>query len=129
MSDELFERGLKLRREVLGPEYVDKSIENADDFTRPLQELVTKYAWGDIWHRPGLDKQTRSLINLAMITALNRPHELRLHVLGALRNGVSKETIREVLLHTSVYCGVPATIDAFRVAKEVVNEWEQNQSG
>lgn len=128
MTDELFEKGLKLRREVLGAEYVDQSIANADEFTQPLQELVTRYCWGDIWQRPGLDRKTRSIINLAMITALNRPHELRLHVRGALRNGLSKDTIREVLLQTAIYCGVPACIDSFRVAKEVMHEYEQEQS-
>jgi len=122
MTDELFERGLKTRREVLGDEYVDKSIAAADDFTLPLQELVTRYCWGDVWNRPGLDRQQRSLINLAMIAALNRPHELRLHVRGALNNGLSRETIREVLLQVAVYCGVPAAIDSFRVAREVLEE-------
>lgn len=122
MTDDLYERGLKLRREVLGAEYVDKSIAGADDFNRPLQDLVTRYCWGDVWHRPGLDKQQRSMINLAMITALNRPHELRLHVRGALNNGLSRETIREILLQTAIYCGVPACIDAFRVAREVFAE-------
>lgn len=122
MTDELFERGLKTRKEVLGDDYVEKSLAAADDFTMPLQELVTRYCWGDIWNRPGLDKQQRSIINLAMITALNRPHELKLHVRGALNNGLSRETIREILLQTAVYCGVPACIDAFRVAKEVFEE-------
>lgn len=122
MKDELFERGLKLRKEVLGAEYVEKSLAAADEFTQPLQELVTRYCWGDVWHRPGLDKQQRSMINLAMITALNRPHELRLHVRGALNNGLSREMIREILLQTAIYCGVPACIDAFRVAREVFEE-------
>jgi 4-carboxymuconolactone decarboxylase len=122
MTDELFERGLKTRKEVLGNEYVEKSLAAADEFTQPLQELVTRYCWGDVWNRPGLDKQQRSMINLAMITALNRPHELKLHVRGALNNGLSRETIREILLQTAVYCGVPACIDAFRVAREVFEE-------
>jgi 4-carboxymuconolactone decarboxylase len=119
MSDELFEKGLKIRREVLGAEYVDASIASADDFTRPLQELVTKYCWGEIWGRPTLDRRTRSIMNLAMITALNRPHELELHVKGAIHNGLTKDEIREILLQTAIYCGVPAAIDAFRVAKDV----------
>lgn len=122
MTDDLFERGLKTRKEVLGAEYVEKSLAAADEFTQPLQELVTRYCWGDVWNRPGLDKQQRSMINLAMITALNRPHELKLHVRGALNNGLSRETIREIFLQTAVYCGVPACIDAFRVAKEVFEE-------
>jgi len=122
MTDELFERGLKLRKEVLGAEYVEKSLAAADEFTQPLQELVTRYCWGDVWHRPGLDRQQRSMINLAMITALNRPHELKLHVRGALKNGLPRDTIREILLQTAIYCGVPACIDAFRVAREVFEE-------
>jgi 4-carboxymuconolactone decarboxylase len=126
MTDDLFERGLKIRKEVLGDEYVEKSLAAADEFTRPLQELVTRYCWGDVWNRPGLDKQQRSMINLAMITALNRPHELRLHVRGALNNGLSRDTIREILLQTAIYCGVPACLDAFRVAKEVFEEFDQD---
>jgi len=122
MTDDLFDRGLKLRKDVLGAEYVEKSLAGADEFTRPLQDLVTRYCWGDVWQRPGLDKQQRSMINLAMITALNRPHELRLHVRGALNNGLSRETIREILLQAAVYCGVPAAIDSFRVAREVFEE-------
>jgi 4-carboxymuconolactone decarboxylase len=122
MNRELFDQGLKVRREVLGAEYVDAAIRNADDFNRPMQELVTQYCWGDIWNRPGLDRRTRSLLNLAMITALNRPHELKLHVRGAIHNGVTKEEIREVFLQTAIYCGVPAAIDSFRVAKETFGE-------
>lgn len=125
MTDDLYERGLKLRREVLGADYVDQSIANADELTQPLQDLVTRYCWGDVWHRPGLDRQQRSMINLAMITALNRPHELKLHVRGALNNGLSRETIREILLQTAIYCGLPACIDAFRVAREVFAEVDQ----
>jgi len=117
-----FEDGLAVRREVLGPAYVDKAIAEADDFTRPLQELVTEYCWGAVWTRAGLPRKTRSLINLAMLTALNRPHEVRLHVRGALRNGCTADEIMEVLLQTAIYCGVPAAIDSFRVAKEVLNE-------
>ena len=122
MNQELFEQGLQTRREVLGADYVDAAIAGADDFTRPLQELITQYAWGDVWNRPGLDRRTRSLLNLAMLTALNRPHELRLHVKGALRNGVTKDEIREVFMQTAIYCGVPAAIDSFRVAREVFKE-------
>jgi 4-carboxymuconolactone decarboxylase len=122
MNPDLFERGLKTRREVLGSEHVDASLKNADDFSLPMQELVTEYCWGDVWNRPGLDRRTRSLLNLAMLTALNRPHELKLHVRGALNNGLSKDEIREVFLQTAIYCGVPAAIDAFRQAREVFKE-------
>jgi 4-carboxymuconolactone decarboxylase len=122
VNKELYDKGLKNRREVLGAEYVDNAIKSADDFTRPLQELVTEYCWGAIWDRPGLDRRTRSIVNLSMITALNRPHELKLHVGGALNNGLSKAEIMEILLQTAIYCGLPASIDAFRVAREVFKE-------
>jgi 4-carboxymuconolactone decarboxylase len=122
MNHELFDKGLKVRREVLGAEYVDNALKNADDFTRPIQELVTQMAWGEIWTRPGLDRRTRSLLNLSMITALNRPHELKLHVRGAITNGVTKAEIMEVFLQTAIYCGMPAALDSFRVAKEVFAE-------
>ncbi|MEN3296354.1 MAG: 4-carboxymuconolactone decarboxylase [Burkholderiales bacterium] len=122
VNTELFENGLKTRREVLGAEYVDNAIKNADEFNMPMQELVTQYCWGDIWNRPGLDRRTRSFLNLAMITALNRPHELKLHVRGAINNGLTKDEIKEVFLQAAIYCGVPAAIDSFRVAKEVFKE-------
>ena len=122
MNQSLYDQGLKTRREVLGAEYVDAAIASADDFNRPLQELVTQYCWGDVWNRPGLDRRTRSLLNLAMLTALNRPHELKQHVKGALRNGVTQDEIREVFLHTAIYCGVPAAIDSFRSAREVFKD-------
>lgn len=123
MSNDLFEKGLEIRRDVLGPEYVDKSIQAADDFMRPLQELVTKYCWGEVWSRPGLTRKMRSLINLAMLTALNRPHEVKLHVLGALNNGCTDEEIMEVLLQTTIYCGVPAAMDSFKIAREIVQDY------
>ena len=119
MNRDAFEKGLKTRREVLGAEYVDQSIQNADEFNRPMQELVTEYCWNEIWNRPGLDRKTRSIVNLAMITALNRPHELKLHIKGAINNGLTKDEIREIFLQTAIYCGVPAAIDSFRNAKEV----------
>ena len=122
MASEMFENGLKTRREVLGAEYVDASIKNADAFTQELQELVTSYCWGDIWNRPGLDRKTRSFLNLAMLTALNRPHEIKLHVRGAINNGLTKDEIKEVFLQAAIYCGVPASLDSFRVAKEVFKE-------
>lgn len=122
MNQELFDQGLKTRREVLGAEYVDASIKNADDFNREMQELVTQYCWGDVWNRPGLERKTRSFLNLAMLTALNRPHEIKLHVRGAINNGLTKDEIKEVFLQAAIYCGVPAAIDSFRVAKEVFKE-------
>ena len=122
MDKDRFEKGLATRREVLGAEYGDKSIASADDFNRPLQELVTEYCWNEIWNRPGLDRKTRSIINLSMLTALNRPHEIKLHVLGAINNGLTKAEISEVFLQAAIYCGVPAAIDSFRVAREVFKE-------
>ncbi|MDD0809154.1 4-carboxymuconolactone decarboxylase [Curvibacter sp. RS43] len=122
VNPELFDAGLKTRREVLGADYVDAAIANADAFNMPMQELVTQYAWGEIWNRPGLDRRTRSLLNLAMLTALNRPHELKLHLRGALNNGVTREEIQEVFLQTAIYCGAPAAIDSFRTAKDVFKE-------
>ena len=122
MNRDAFEKGLKTRREVLGAEYVDNSIRNVDEFNRPMQELVTEYCWNEIWNRPGLDRKTRSIVNLAMLTALNRPHELKLHVKGAINNGLSKNEISEIFLQTAIYCGVPAAIDSFRTAKEVFKE-------
>lgn len=122
MNREAFDKGLKTRREVLGADYVDNSIRNADDFNLPMQELVTEYCWNEIWNRPGLDRKTRSTINLAMLVALNRPHELKLHVRGAINNGLGKDDIREIFLQSAIYCGVPAAIDAFRTAREVFKE-------
>ncbi|MFZ9350668.1 MAG: carboxymuconolactone decarboxylase family protein [Polynucleobacter sp.] len=122
MNRDAFEKGLKTRREVLGAEYVDQAIRNADEFNLPLQELVTEYCWNEIWNRPGLDRKTRSIVNLAMLTALNRPHELKLHVKGAMNNGLSKDEIAEIFLQSAIYCGVPAAIDSFRTAKDVFKE-------
>ncbi len=122
MDKETFDKGLAIRRAVLGSEYVDKSLAAADDFTRPLQEIVTQYCWGEVWGRPNLERKTRSLLNLAMLSALNRPHEVKLHVRGALNNGVTKDEIREVFLQVAIYCGVPAAMDSFRIAKEVFKE-------
>jgi 4-carboxymuconolactone decarboxylase len=119
-----FDRGLAIRRRVLGARYVDEALRTADDFTRPLQELVTEFCWGAVWTRPGLPEKTRSMLNLAMLTALNRPHELRLHLRGALRNGCTRQEIMEVLLQAAIYCGVPAAVDSFRVAREVLADPE-----
>jgi 4-carboxymuconolactone decarboxylase len=127
MDKQTYERGLEIRKSVLGREFVEKSIASADDFNRPLQELVTEYCWGAVWGRDGLDKKTRSMINLAMISALNRPHELKMHVKGALRNGLTRDEIREVLLQVGIYCGVPAAVDSFRVAREALNEFDQGK--
>jgi 4-carboxymuconolactone decarboxylase len=117
-----FQEGLEIRKTVLGEEYVNKSISGATDFIKPLQELVTEYCWGTIWARTGLPRRTRSLINLGILTALNRPNELKLHVMGAVRNGCMKEEILETLLQATVYCGVPAGVEAFRVANEALKE-------
>jgi len=122
MNQALFEQGLATRREVLGSDVVDTALRSATDFSIDMQELVTQYCWGDVWSRPGLDRRTRSLLNIAMLTALNKPHELKLHVRGALNNGATPDDIKEVLLQTAIYCGVPAAMDAFRNAGEVLKE-------
>ena len=128
MNDDLYKRGLEIRKSVLGAEYVEKAIASADDFNMPLQRLVTEYCWGAVWGREGLPKKIRSMLNLAMISALNLPHELKMHVAGAIRNGVSKDEIREVLLQVAIYCGVPAAVDAFRVARETFADMERGQT-
>jgi 4-carboxymuconolactone decarboxylase len=122
MDQKTFDLGLSIRKDVIGKEFVEKALESADDFTRPLQELVTEYCWGACWGREGLSKKTRSMLNLAMISALNRPHELKMHVKGALTNGVTRDEMREIFFAVAVYCGVPAGVDAFRVAREVFAE-------
>ena len=122
MSKEVYDRGLKIRREVLGAEYVDKALATADAFGKPLQDLVTEYCWGAVWGREELPKKTRSMLNLAMLSALNRPHELKTHVKGALTNGVTKDEIREVFLQVAIYVGVPAAVDSFRIAREAFTE-------
>ena len=120
MATDLYEQGLAIRKEVLGAEHVERSVSRATDFDRPMQELVTEYCWGAVWSRPGLDRRSRSLINLAMLAALGRSQELEMHIRGAVTNGVSHEEITEVLLQVAVYCGVPAGIDAFRTARQVL---------
>ena len=120
--DGLFERGLALRREVLGAEYVDTSLKSANDFMMAFQRITTEWCWGYAWTRPGLDRKTRSLLNLAMLTALNRSPEIKLHVRGALNNGLSKDDIQEVFMQVAIYCGVPAAVDSFRIAREVFKE-------
>lgn len=119
MGKDVFDRGFEIRKKVLGAEFVEKSFKSADDFNRPMQELVTEYCWGAVWGREELSHKTRSMLNLAMIAVLNRPHELRMHIRGALRNGVTKEEIREIFLQVAIYGGVPAGVDAFRNAREV----------
>jgi len=121
-TQKLFEEGLKVRREVLGAEYVDGGLAKANDFMMAFQRITTEWCWGYAWTRPGLDRKTRSLLNLAMLTALNRPNEIKLHTKGALANGVTPEEIKEVLLHATVYCGIPAGLDAFKVANAVLEE-------
>jgi 4-carboxymuconolactone decarboxylase len=118
MHKEMYDKGLAIRRAVLGDAYVDKALDTADDFNRPMQELVTEYCWGAVWGREGLPRKTRSMLNLAMISILKRPHELRAHIRGALTNGVSKEEIAEIFLQVAVYAGVPCAVDSFRIARE-----------
>ena len=128
MNDDLFKKGLEIRKSVLGAEFVEKALAAADDFNMPMQRLTTEYCWGAVWGREdGLPKKTRSMLNLAMLSALNRPHELKMHIGGALRNGVTKAEIREVLLQVAIYCGIPAGVDSFRVAKEAIAEFEKNE--
>ncbi|WNW09859.1 carboxymuconolactone decarboxylase family protein [Pseudomonas sp. DTU_2021_1001937_2_SI_NGA_ILE_001] len=123
-----FRKGLAVRREVLGAEYVDRSVNEVEDFMIPMQKITTEWCWGEVWTRPGLDLKTRSMLNLAMLTALNRPNEVRLHVLGALNNGVSPAEIQEILLQACIYCGVPAALDSFKIANEVVKKFQQDQA-
>ncbi len=122
MAQDTLETGMGVRKDVLGAEHVARSMEAATSFTRPVQELVTEYCWGAVWSRPGLDRRSRSMINLAMLTALNRGHEFGVHVRGALTNGVTPEEIREILLQATVYCGAPAGLEAFRIAETVLTE-------
>src|SRR5438034_10822941 len=119
MDKATFEKGLEIRKSVLGADFVEKSFASADDFNRPYQEFVTEYCWGACWGREELSKKTRSMLNLAMISCLNRPHELKLHIAGALKNGVTRDEIREVFLQVAIYAGVPAAVDSFRSAREV----------
>ena len=121
-DDERRERGMKIRREVLGDDHVDRAQASSTPLTRDFQDLITRYAWGEIWSRPGLDRRIRSCITVAMTVALNRPEELALHLRGALRNGVTVDELREVLLQTAVYCGIPAANAAFRVAEDVLRD-------
>ncbi len=127
MSKELWDKGLAARKEVLGAEYVERQLKTVDDFGMPMQELVTQSCWGWLWTRPQLPRKMRSLVNLGMLSALNRPNEFKTHVRGALTNGCSREEIREVLLQVAVYCGMPAGVEAFRLAREAIKEYEQEK--
>lgn len=129
MGQDRFEEGLKLRKQVLGADYVERSMAGADAFSMPMQQLSTEYCWGYVWTRPGLALRDRSLVNIGMISALNRPHELKLHVKAALTNGLTREEICEVLLQVAVYCGVPAGIDSVRIAREAFAEVDQAKQG
>mgnify|MGYP001765146511 CR=1 FL=1 len=120
MSDDAFEKGLATRRAVLGADYVDASLARADDFMMAFQRITTEWCWDFVWNRPGLDRRTRSMLNLAMLTALSKPAELKLHVKGALTNGVSVDEIKEILVHATAYCGIPAGLEAFKAAHEVL---------
>jgi 4-carboxymuconolactone decarboxylase len=129
MGNDTYDRGLALRKEVLGAEYVEKSLANADDFTRPIQQLSTEYCWGAVWSREGLSRKERSLLNIGMISALNRPHELKLHIKAALTNGLTRDQIREALLQVAIYCGMPAGLDSTRIAKEAFAEVDAEKKG
>ncbi|MRD47464.1 carboxymuconolactone decarboxylase family protein [Caenimonas koreensis] len=120
--DNDYDKGLATRRAVLGRDYVDAALKNVSDFTAPMQDLVTRHAWGNTWQRDGIDLKTRSIVTVSMLVALGRMHELKVHVRGALNNGVTKQELQEIFLHATVYCGFPAAIDAMRSAAEVVNE-------
>ena len=122
MDQATYDKGMQIRRAVLGDDYVDKATANIDDFTEDFQKMVTTYCWGEIWGREGLDRRTRSIINLAMISALNRPHELAAHLRGTLNNGLTRAEIKEILLQVGIYAGVPAMVDSFRIAKQVLGE-------
>jgi 4-carboxymuconolactone decarboxylase len=122
MDQKTYQKGLEVRSAVLGKEYVENSLRTADAFNKPFQEMVTEYCWGAVWGREELPRKTRSMLNIAMISILNRPHELKLHLRGALRNGVSKDEIREILMQVAIYGGVPAAVDSFRIAREVFAE-------
>jgi 4-carboxymuconolactone decarboxylase len=127
MDKATFDRGLEIRKAVLGAEFVENSLKNADSFNRPMQELATEYCWGYVWGREGLPRKTRSMLNLAMISALNRPHELKMHIAGALKNGLTREEICEIFLQVAIYCGVPAGVDSFRSAREVFAEIDKKK--
>jgi 4-carboxymuconolactone decarboxylase len=123
MDKKTYDKGLEVRKAVLGEAYVNNALKNVDDFNKPFQELLTEYCWGAVWGREELPRKTRSMLNLAMISILNRPHELRTHIKGALTNGVTKDEIREIFMQVAIYAGAPAGVDSFRIAREVFAEW------
>ena len=127
MDKELRDKGLNVRKDVLGAEHVERSFKTADEFSLPFQELVTEYCWGAVWTREGLSRKSRSILNLGMLSALNRSHELKLHIRGALNNGLTREEIREVFMQVAIYCGVPAAVESFRCAREVFAEIDGNK--
>ena len=125
MDKKTYDKGMEIRTAVLGKDYVDRATKSADDFNRPFQELVTEYCWGAVWGREELSRKTRSMLNIAMIAVLNRPHELKLHIKGALTNGVSKDEIREILMQVGIYAGIPCAVDGFRLAREAFAELDK----
>ena len=124
MNKDLYEQGQKVRREVLGNEYVDNAAKNTTDFNRPFQELINEYVWGTLWSREGLDRRTRALINIGMLTALGRTEEVKIYLRAAPNIGVTREDVREVLMQTAIYCGIPAALDSFRIAEQIFKEME-----
>ena len=128
MNKELYEKGQKVRREVLGDKYVDSAAKMTTDFNRPFQELIAEYVWGTLWSRPGLDRRTRALINLGVLTAMGRTEEVKIYLGAAPNIGVSREDVQEVLMQTAIYCGIPAALDSFRVAQQVFNEQDAARS-
>jgi 4-carboxymuconolactone decarboxylase len=126
LDRETYQRGLEIRSAVLGEEYVNRALAGADDFTSPLQDLITEYCWGAVWGRDGLALKTRSMLNLAMISVLNRPNELRTHIKAALTNGVTRDEVREIFLQVAIYAGVPAAVDSFRIAREAFAEVDES---
>lgn len=125
MDQKTYDKGVEVRTAVLGKQYVENALRNVDDFNKPFQELVTEYCWGAVWGRDELPRKTRSMLNLAMIAILNRPHELKLHIKGALTNGVTKDEIREIFMQAAIYAGVPCAVDSFRIAREAFAEVEK----
>lgn len=125
MNKELYEQGQKVRREVLGDQYVDSAATNTNDFNRPFQELIAEYVWGTLWSRPGLNRRTRALINIGMLTALGRTEEIKIYLRAAPNIGVSREDVREVLMQTAIYCGIPAALDSFRAAQDIFDEQDR----
>ncbi len=127
MDKATYDKGMKIRRETLGDKYVDRAMDNVNEFTDDLQKMVTTYCWGEVWGRDGLDRKSRSMINIAMIATLNRQHELAAHVRGAINNGLSRDEIKEILLQVGIYAGVPAMVDSFRIARQTLDEIDNDK--